>query len=301
MITKIWITIYFVLFVGCSSDNTNQTKENVVAELSVMSFNVLYSTSVASTYTTIASTNADIVGLQEADEKRIKTIADSLGYYYHSFNKTSGNLSNDDTGIVSRYEITKTFDDGVLVKLNKNLSVAVFSVHLSPYPYEPYDLRDNKISTPEEAVASAKKTRIPEITPVLNTIDNLINQGVPVFLTGDFNEPSHLDWTKNAANNGMHFNSAIEWPCSKAVLGLHMKDSYRTHFPDEVNKPGVTWTTNKSENEVYDRIDFVYHYLQDALELEESMRVGRPNHEVNQQVHGYESDHFAVLSIYKIK
>ncbi len=298
--------LFLAVFIwNCSTrEHGTEKPENSVQEsienFSVMSFNVLFSTSIPSTLETVRSTNADIIGLQEADEKRIKTVADSLGYFYQSFDKTAGNLSKDDTGILSRYRITKTFDDGVIIELPGQKEIGIFSVHLSPYPYEPYDFRDGKISTAKEAQLSASNTRLPEINPVLHTIDSLIHKGIPVFLTGDFNEPSHLDWSENAANNGRNFNKAVEWPCSKAVLDVGLEDSYRIQYPDEVNKNGITWTTRELENEVYDRIDFVYHHLQDTFKLVNSMRVGRPDNDCSMKVPGYESDHFAVLSLYQL-
>lgn len=288
---------------GCTGKEpvkADKEKAQNIEEFSIMSFNVLYSTTVQSTLETIRATNADIVGLQEASEARIKKVADSLSYYYHSFDKTTANLSKDDTGILSRFQIKGLLDNGVIVELPQKQQVAVFSVHLSPYPYEPYDFRDGKLTLAKQAVASAKNTRIPEIQPVLQSIDSLIKTGTPVFLTGDFNEPSHLDWSQKAAENGRNFNQVVEWPCSKAVVDLKMKDAYRGYFPDEVDKPGITWTTNEPENEVYDRIDFIYHHLQDAFELVESLRVGRPDNDCQQHVSGYESDHYAVLSRYKI-
>ena len=45
-----------------------------------------------------------------------------------------------------------------------------------------------------------------------------ISSGSPVFLTGDFNEPSHLDWTQAAANAGLHFGKKVDWPTSHAVV-----------------------------------------------------------------------------------
>lgn len=296
------LVVILLVMCNCANQDSNQT-EPIPAEIenfSVMSFNVLYSTSVQSTLETIRQTKADIVGLQEANEQRIKAVADSLGYFYHSFDKTSGNLSKDDTGILSRYRITRKFDDGVIVELPGPQEIGIFSLHLSPYPYEPYDFRDGKIKTSEEAEQSAKNTRMPELSPALLTIDSLLKTGLPVFLTGDFNEPSHLDWTSDAAKNSMHFGQVVEWPCSKAVLNLDLKDSYRLHNPDEVLKNGITWTTNESENEVYDRIDFVYHQLQDTFKLVQSMRVGRHDDDCRVKVQGYESDHFAVLSLYQL-
>jgi endonuclease/exonuclease/phosphatase family metal-dependent hydrolase len=298
-------TIAFILIIGvfwsCGNTPKNQDLIEGSAEpFSLMSFNVLYSTSVESTIKTISEANADIVGLQEASEQRIHEAADSLGFYSHSFDKTSGNLSNNDTGILSRYLIKDTLEDGVLIELPGGQIIAVFSVHLSPYPYEPYDIRDEKVKTAGEAIYSAVQTRMPEINPVLAVIDSLIKSGMPVFLTGDFNEPSHLDWTEAAAENNMHFSMAIDWPVSSAVVETGLKDAFREVHPDELNKNGITWTTNKSENEVYDRIDFIYHNLQGKWKTKSASRVGRIDNEGLVKIPGYESDHFGVLINYSL-
>lgn len=297
------IGLIFILAILWSCGNTqsgkNETTE-VVNEISIMSFNVLYSTSVESTIKTITETQADIVGLQEASNERIKEAGDSLGFYYYPFDKTAGNLSDNDTGILSRFPIGKKFENGVMIELPDSKEIAVFSVHLSAYPYEPYDIRDGKIETPQEAIIAAGNTRLPEINPVLGTIDSLIVAGVPVFLTGDFNEPSHLDWTETAAENNMHFSMAVEWPVSKAVVESGMKDAYREVHPNEVTQNGITWTTNDSENEVHDRIDFVYHSLPGNWELQTAQRVGRPDNKSSLNVPGYESDHFALIVTYSL-
>jgi len=299
---NIGLFVILAIFWSCGNTTRNQESEkNEAVTFSVMSFNVLYSTSVESTIKTIVETEADIVGLQEASNERIKEAADSLGFYYYPFDKAAGNLSDNDTGILSRFPIGKKFENGVIVELPDNQKIAVFSVHLSAYPYEPYDIRDGKIETPQEAVTAAGNTRLPEINPVLKTIDSLINANIPVFLTGDFNEPSHLDWTEEAANNNMHFSMAVEWPVSKAVVESGMDDAYRETHPDEVTKNGITWTTNDSENEVHDRIDFVYHALPGNWELKSAKRVGRPDNDGALNVPGYESDHYAVIAYYSTK
>ena len=298
MISKISFLIILLFAMSCKNTDQQNEQKNTVTPLTIMSFNVLYSTSVESTILTIAETGADITGLQEASEERIRQVADSLDLYHHSFDKTSGNLSDNDTGILSKYPIKNKLHDGVIIELPGEEKIAVFSIHLSPYPYEPYDIRDEKIKTPGEAVYSASGTRMPEINPVIVTIDSLLNEGMPVFLTGDFNEPSHLDWTAKTADNNMHFSMEVEWPVSAAVVKSGLKDAYREVYPDEVSKNGITWTTNRSENEVYDRIDFVYHNLQGIWKTKSVARVGRPDNEGSIKIPGYESDHFAVIATY---
>ena len=48
---------------------------------------------------------------------------------------------------------------------------------------------------------------------------------LPVFLTGDFNEPSHLDWTTAAANAKL-CPLPVTWPSSKAVVDAGFVDAY---------------------------------------------------------------------------
>jgi endonuclease/exonuclease/phosphatase family metal-dependent hydrolase len=98
-----------------------------------------------------------------------------------------------------------------------------------------------------------------------------------VILTGDFNEPSHLDWTQKAARKGLDrwvknptatpLRFKIEWKGSKLLARLGLRDAYRTVFPDEVAKPGITWTPpypkgvpgrRAYEDQVLDRIDMIY-------------------------------------------
>jgi len=88
--------------------------------------------------------------------------------------------------------------------------------------------------------------------------------GSPVFLTGDFNEPSHLDWTQEAATIGLNFGMKVNWPTSNSVVAAGLTDAFREVRPDEVFDRGETWTPgypapNVAANEVHDRIDFVYY------------------------------------------
>lgn len=63
-----------------------------------------------------------------------------------------------------------------------------------------------------------------------------------IIITGDFNEPSFLDWTENKVDNGM-VPFAVEWPTSKLLYEVGFKDSFRVKYPDEVENPGMTWYT----------------------------------------------------------
>lgn len=113
-----------------------------------------------------------------------------------------------------------------------------------------------------------------------------INAGRPVFVLGDFNECSHLDWTADYAARGMDrwvanptstpLRFKITWPGSSLLLGAGLKDAFREIFPDPVAKPGTTWTppyanntpgrrpydgnndpNNGSQNQIATRIDWL--------------------------------------------
>jgi len=104
-------------------------------------------------------------------------------------------------------------------------------------------------------------------------LPELAAAGVPVFVGGDFNTPSHLDYTPEAVAvmqlaRGEKNVFELEWPVSKALQDLGFRDSYRDIYPDPVAKPGLTWWAGKPfdpdpsaynpTTPVQDRIDFLY-------------------------------------------
>lgn len=297
--TKALLILILTMLLACGHEETARVE--VPEHLSFMTFNVLVGTSYESSLKTIEQSGADIIGLQEASAERLVYLASQLGYYSASFSKNPSNASSNDTGILSKYPIQEYYEGGVLIKLSEELKVAVFSVHLVPYPYEPYDFRDGKITSAPEAIASSETNRLPQMDGVLDQIDQLIGEGVPVFLTGDFNEPSHLDWNNEAADNGKNFGQVVNWPVSSAIVSVGMVDTYRQSHPDVLDTPGITWTTDESENEVYDRIDLIYHSPSDGFLLETTSLIGGPGDQAEIIVPHYESDHYAVMALFKRK
>jgi exodeoxyribonuclease-3 len=284
------ITLFLsVIIVGFLCRCKKEHLQERVNQIKIMTFNVLYTTSFESTINVIKNTGADIIGLQENSYDRLNKIATELNYYYYHFSKTEANTSGDDTGILSKFPIIDTYSDGVLIEVDTGLKIAVFTVHLLPYPYEPYDFRDSIIKTAEEAIESSLNNRLPGILPVLSEIRLLLKDEIPVFLTGDFNEPSHLDWTMEAAAAGLHFSKVVTWPISSRIEELGLTDAYRFYYTDESAYPGITWTTIEATNEVYDRIDYIYHNLNNRVNLKKVELIGGK---------GY---HYALLTTYQIE
>ncbi len=69
----------------------------------------------------------------------------------------------------------------------------------------------------------------------------LVEAGVPVFLTGDFNTPSGRDWSE-AAVERRGLARPIDWPVPRAIEAAGFLDSFRQVHPDPVADPGLTWT-----------------------------------------------------------
>jgi hypothetical protein len=119
-------------------------------------------------------------------------------------------------------------------------------------------------------------------------------------MTGDFNTPSHLDWTPavDAVRADVHY--PVPWPVTRAVARAGFVDTYRAVHPDPVVTPGITWTfgypfPRRAANEVIDRIDLVQASA--GVQVLDSGIVGPPGTpDVTYPVDPYPSDHRAVVS-----
>jgi endonuclease/exonuclease/phosphatase family metal-dependent hydrolase len=88
---------------------------------------------------------------------------------------------------------------------------------------------------------------------------NLANANTtPVFLTGDFNAPSDLDWTNATASShgGVGY---VAFPASIACRNAGLIDSFRAIYPNPASHPGNTWSPLHATGEPQDRIDYVYY------------------------------------------
>lgn len=86
---------------------------------------------------------------------------------------------------------------------------------------------------------------------------------------GDFNQPSHLDWTEATSNLYEHNGCVVPWPISKRLYAAGVKDAFRELWPDPLVNYGITWpvanpdaqkdTQWAHESDDRDRIDYVYY------------------------------------------
>jgi exonuclease III len=227
--------------------------------LRVMSFNIEWGGAhvrFASVVDAIRASGADIVGVQEA-EGNLQRLAADLGWHYDLRNYA-----------VSRYRIIDPPEaDGkyVYVEIRPGRVVALANVHLPSDPYGPDWIRDHR--TPEEVLDLERRLRLPKIEPYLGVLRVLHENGVPVFLTGDFNAPSHTDWTEAVVGARPSVEYAFDWPVSRAVVGAGFRDSFRDVHPDPLTHPGLTWWAkrqriqdyNPGDGDPQDRIDFLWY------------------------------------------
>ena len=64
---------------------------------------------------------------------------------------------------------------------------------------------------------------------------------VPLLVGGDWNCPSHLDWTEDTAR-AFRFKRALPLPVSLLVESKGFVDVFREVHPDPLRRPGFTWT-----------------------------------------------------------
>ena len=292
--------------------------------LSIMSFNVYGGGAndgkpVDETVAVIKAVGADIIGMQEtrlesdpcdADycpatgESVAKAIAEKLGFHYYDQTKTNEALWAN--AIISRYPIgpATANDLGVRIDVDGRV-VYAFNIHLDDSPYQPYQLLNIEygaapfIKTEAEAIKFAEETRGPALKLLAEDL-KAADGADAAFVFGDFNEPSHLDWTKEAVAAG-HQPIAVKWPSTFALEKLGFVDPYRMVHPDVVAKPAYTWTPTSEPTDPedhHDRIDFALVRAK-TLTVEDASIVGEKPEAAEIVVTPWPSDHRATMA--KIK
>lgn len=283
--------------------------------LRVMTFNIWYGgdqVAFGQVARAIRAAHPDVVGIQEADGN-LRRIANAVGFPYVDERRY----------LISRFPL---FDSGIGVKTGRERvpysingqdpqhlhawvlvgprqAVAMANTHLTSDPYGPEAVRDG--TTPAKLLTLENETRVPEVRPFAAALGPLARRNVPVFFTGDFNSPSHLDWTPAAVAARPELKFPFAWPASKAIADAGLRDSFRTVHPDPVATPGLTWTPGRPypyvpAKETKDRIDFVWGG--GAATPVSSEIVGEPgNPAVAIPVDPYPSDHRAVVSEFRVE
>jgi len=233
-----------------------------IVDVNVMSYNVWFGEDDAAGRQIVAdvitASGADIVGAQEMRFGWGQQVADLLGWHYYEQNLTDGTY--DGPRILSRFPILggTAGKHGAEIEVLPGHSVYVFNTHLVAAPYGPSGFEEGSITTEAQAIAQADVARAPEMTSVIDDMAAAKATGKPIFLTGDFNEPSHLDWTQAiAAATSRTWDIEVNWPTSNRVADAGFTDSLRVVRPNVITDPARSWSPLYDGPQ--DRIDFVYH------------------------------------------
>lgn len=280
-------------------------------ELSVLQFNIWQEGTVIdggfnAIIDEIARLKPDFVTLSEVRNYKGTRLCDRLtaalaekGEVYYSF-------YSEDSGLLSRHAITDSAtvfplhnDHGSIYRLNTTVAgrpVSVYTGHLDYLNDTYYEVRGydgnnwHRMEAPLTDVATilernALSQRDEAIDSLLKDAQNAIEAGHLIFFGGDFNEPSHLDWTEATANLADHHGVVIDWPATTRLAAAGFRDAYREVHPDPVTHPGytypsdnaalpperITWTPLSDER---DRIDYVFYYPQPGIKATEAYIVG---------------------------
>jgi len=282
-------------------------------ELRVLTFNVWYGgeqVSFASVAEAIRAADADIIGVQEPDGN-LARLAEAAGYAYIDQRRNIISrypIFDSGAGVRTQpgpapYGIAALDDDSVhaWVMIRPGYVVAVANTHLPSDPYGPEAVRDG--GSVEEVIAIEETTRMPHARPLLALTH--VPESVPLFLTGDFNTPSHLDWT--AAMQRVRpdvIRYPVVWPVTRMLMEAGFRDSYREAHPDPTRRLGYTWTAGMPApyvrpRETLDRIDFVF--ARGPIEVVRSQVLGEPGGDgVDISISPYPSDHRGVVSTFRV-
>ena len=141
------------------------------------------------------------------------------------------------------------------------------------------DICQDEIAVKEKEIEQAKKDRA---------------AGYTIILGGDFNEPSHQDWTEETKDLYDHHGFVIPWTVPVLLDEAGLKDAYREFYPDVLNYPGftypsdnpakpadkITWAPKADER---DRIDYIWYYPEKGLKVKDAAIFGPKNSIVRAQ------------------
>ncbi|MBX3323065.1 MAG: endonuclease/exonuclease/phosphatase family protein [Phycisphaeraceae bacterium] len=250
--------------------------------------------SIARTLAVLREADCEVLALQEQSDLA-ETYAAELGMHCL--------VQDRSTAILSRHEILETTPHrwGARLDAPGLGPLWVFNVHFPAAPYQPYqlagiDYHDGRlIATPAEAITEARLARGEPALRCLRELRPALATGAPVILAGDFNEPSHLDWTPEAAAAAVRTH-AVDWPTTRLFSDAGLLDAFRTLWPDPLARPGQTWTPRPEAREVHDRIDLVL--ASPALRPTEAQVLGETGPMSDVALDPWPSDHRAVRVIF---
>lgn len=222
----------------------------------------------------IREQNPDVVLLQESydihgDRPKLGAwLASELGWNQHQAESTH-------LCVLTPLQLKATFFHhewhGVGAKLQdqQGREFLAWSTWIDYRAYITYALRENPNITDEELLAleHTDSNRMKQTTAILAHLkeEGQLEADIPLLVGGDWNCPSHLDWTLDTTRVYKR-RRPLALPVSMAMEKAGFTDTFRLLYPCPVQRPGITWSPmfrTKGEGEAqvdqcFDRIDRLY-------------------------------------------
>lgn len=195
-----------------------------------------------------------------------------------------------DVGFISKYPVReqnalyeKNSDMGGVLKSKIKVgrrNFVFYSLHLDYTNYACYMPRGydgvtwekltNPITDVSTIIAANRKSKRDEaIRDIIKDVEKE-DQSQSFVVAGDFNEPSHLDWTNETKDLFDHRGAVVPWDCSVLLQRAGFTDSFRQKYPNPVRYPGFTYPAYNKDVSINklawaptaddrDRIDYIYY------------------------------------------
>lgn len=198
------------------------------------------------------------------------------------------------------------------VQVEENKCINVISAHQFVYMYLPYAIHEG-MPVEKACKEAACLNQGAYWKAMVEEVSMAQKKGEPVVLAGDFNEPSHLDYSTKAMKMGLVKTNRLSGLMSNLLLDcMHLKDAWVEkrikENADECTLRGMTWspTTWDYKKETDDqRIDFIY-YTPENIVFVDAKLVGEipvvevVGDKVDIQVDRWPSDHRGILAVFNV-
>lgn len=199
------------------------------------------------------------------------------------------------------------------IQLSKEKIINVISSHQFVYTYLPHDIY-NGMKVEEACKKAIELNQNAYWKGIIEETNTAIGNSEPVIITGDFNEPSHFDYTPKAVEKGLVKGCGLKGLMSNVLIDeMQMKDIWVekriVENKDECSLRGFTWspTTWDYRKGVDDqRIDFIYYTPNDFKYVDAKLVGEKPKIEIDGdfvdiQFDDWPSDHRGILGVLEIK
>ena len=293
----------FTTLVNCNAQNKQTLK---VLQFNIWQEGTIVNEGYDAIIDEIINSEADLIALSEVRNynqtnlaKRFIASFKERGYNFYS-------IKSQDTGLLSNYPILQQSDlypvindHGSITKAIidfNGVEIAFYSGHLdylncALYLPRGYDGSNwKKLPAPVTSIEEIEKINLASqrddaIKVFINDAKNELKKGRIVIYGGDNNEPSHLDWIDENKHLFDHNGVVMKWNVSIELEKNGFLDSYRKMFHNPITHPGFTYPANNPavpikklawspDADDRDRIDFIFYYPDNRIELLNSKIIG---------------------------